>query len=655
MNKKVRALVISGIIATSLFAGGVVKAVNFTDNQTVDINKTWTVKFTTEVGFDDLTQKGITVTDSKGTVVDVDIQLGKDSKTVMVTAPQSGYTPGENYTLNVGGDVHSKAGKTLKNQFKLHFNIKNSYIVTFKDKNLEQVIRNAINKPEGDIYKSNFESISYLNASNNHIKDLSGIENLYNLQILNLSQNQISDMSVLKGLTNLRDLDLSENEINDISQLRSLTTLYYLNLDNNKIVDISVLKNFNNLRILLLNNNEISDISVLQGLTDLQQLYLKNNRITNINHLERLINLKFLYLAQNEISDYSPVKGYYSSLISKDFDLLDVVDTAVTFKDKNLEKIIRTEINKQTGDIYKKDIEKISAIQASNKEIQDISGIENLTNLKELDLSENEISDIGPLRNLTRLEQLSLAKNTISDITSLGWLTNLQELYLNSNKISNIKDLQWLTSLKILYLGQNHISDYTPVKGYYDDLTDKDFKISDSTIPKDIITFKDENLEKVIRNRISKPTGDIYKSDVQNITSLDISSEGIEDISGIENLVNLKGFDLSHNEISNISAINGLSDLQTLDLSYNRISDISILRGLNNLHTLKLNNNEISDIGIIQSLNNLKSLELSNNKISNINPLKGLTNLETLFLNNNEISEADMETLKDILSGCIIH
>ena len=103
-----------------------VKAANFTDNQTVDSNKTWTVKFTDEVGFDDVTKQGITVTDSKGTAANVGIQLGQDNKIVTVTAPQVGYIAGESYILNVGTKAHSNNGKALKNEYKVHFNIKNN-------------------------------------------------------------------------------------------------------------------------------------------------------------------------------------------------------------------------------------------------------------------------------------------------------------------------------------------------------------------------------------------------------------------------------------------------------------------------------------------------------------------------------------------------
>lgn len=656
MIRKIKLLVICGIIFTGIFTKNMVKAASFIDDGTVDSNKIWTIKFTSEVGFDDLTKQGITVTNSKGVRENIGINLGQDSKTVTVTAPSEGYTPGENYTLVIGTNTHSKKGNTLKKEYRLHFNIKSSYVVTFS-KDLEKVVREQINKPTGNIYKSDVENIVALDASKKSITDISGIENLTNLKILDLSQNQISDISGLKYL-------------NDLS---------YLRLDDNQIRDISILKTFTNLRTLWLNNNQISDISSLKGLTYLQELCLKSNRISNISGLEGLSNLKILYLAKNQILDYSPTKGYYNNLVSKDFDLLDVIDNSdiVKFKDKNLEQAVRFEIKKLVGDIYKSDVEKIVSLQAYSKGIIDISGIERLTSLQSLDLSENEISDISTLRDLTKLrtlllsnnqisyinalqdlgnlQELSLDNNRISDISGLQYLTNLQELHLNNNRISDVSKLEWLTSLKILYLAQNHISDYTPLKRYYDNLTDKDFTMSGSNTPEDTVTFKDENLEKAIRDKIKKQSGEIYKTDVINIISLNASGKGIKDISGIENLVNLQILDLSHNQIKDISLLSDLNDLKTLNLSYNETRDISKLRGLDNLETLNLNSNEISDIGAVQALNNLKALNLSNNQISNINPLKGLTDLQTLWLNKNEISNSDKEALKDILSNCNIY
>ena len=69
--------------------------------------------------------------------------------------------------------------------------------ITIPDSALEVALRDALNKPEGPIYKSDLESLTYLD----------------------LTEKNISDISVLSGLTNLetlwlRDNPLSQNVIN---------------------------------------------------------------------------------------------------------------------------------------------------------------------------------------------------------------------------------------------------------------------------------------------------------------------------------------------------------------------------------------------------------------------------------------------------------
>lgn len=101
-----------------------VHAFQITDKQTVDPNKSWTITFTDEVAFDDVTKSGIVVTDGKGKSADVVIKQGNNSKSIIVNAPQGGYTPGESYTLTINPKAHSNKGKSLKQERAIHFNIK---------------------------------------------------------------------------------------------------------------------------------------------------------------------------------------------------------------------------------------------------------------------------------------------------------------------------------------------------------------------------------------------------------------------------------------------------------------------------------------------------------------------------------------------------
>ena len=181
--------------------------------------------------------------------------------------------------------------------------------LAFPDANLEAVIRQVINKPEGHIYISDIEPITTLNATDEGISDITGLEYCTNLQVLELRDNNISNLSPLSGLVNLRELDLWGNNISDISPLQNLTNLNILHLHQNNISDISPLASLIELGILHLPNNNISDISPLADLILLAGLDLEGNNISDISPLAGLINLMDLSLKANNISDISALEG----------------------------------------------------------------------------------------------------------------------------------------------------------------------------------------------------------------------------------------------------------------------------------------------------------------------------------------------------------
>ena len=178
-------------------------------------------------------------------------------------------------------------------------------IVYFPDSNLEAVIREAINKPTGDIIASDIEGLLYLNADSRGILNIEGLQYATSLYGLYLRTNQITDISALVNLTSLQSLALNENQISDISPLANLTHLTYLNLNTNQISDISALVNLTSLEGLGLNTNQISDISALVNLTSLETLFLNTNQISDISALVNLTSLEWLGLHTNQISDIS--------------------------------------------------------------------------------------------------------------------------------------------------------------------------------------------------------------------------------------------------------------------------------------------------------------------------------------------------------------
>ena len=137
------------------------------------------------------------------------------------------------------------------------------------------------------------------------------------------------------------------------------------------------------------------------------------------------------------------------------------------------------------------------------------------------------------------------------------------------------------------------------------------------------------------------------------LSTLDLNSNSISNISTLENLTTLTKLRLGNNLISNISTLKNLTALTKLTLGRNRISDISALEGLTSLATLSLNNNWISNISTLKNLTALTYLTLNNNSISDISVLEHLTKLTYLTLYYNSIS--DISALEDLTALTELH
>ncbi|MCM1989942.1 lectin like domain-containing protein [Oceanirhabdus seepicola] len=442
--------------------------------------------------------------------------------------------------------------------------------VEFKDINLENAVRAAINKPSGVLYEKDVNKITELYAYNSGIVSLAGIENLTSLQSLSLDENEIVNIEQLSKLKDLKSLTLNNNKISSIKSLGKLnkleilsikwnhikdvegieghTSLEGLDLSNNVITDISELGKLSKLKSLALNNNEIHNISSLSKLKKLEQLNLSFNKISDISGLMGLNKLKELHLQDNEITDYSPTEGYYNNLVYKDFKLDD--GQVVTLNNDYLEKVFRYILEKNDGEpILKNELSNIKRLDLGVYEylpefkdvsIENFEGIEYLENLEvlivprmlmELYMNSEKGLDLSPLKNLKKLTYLDLFSNGIKDISPLSNLTNLQYLNLSCNNIKDITPLKNMTKLEELHLYKN----------------------------------------------------------------IDI-----EDISALEKLNNLYILALSQNKISDISVLENFTNLEFLGLSSNKIEDITPLKNMYNLNTLYLYENNIKDYSPIE-------------------------------------------------------
>ena len=315
----------------------------------------------------------------------------------------------------------------------------------------------------------------------------------------------------------------------------------------------------------------------------------------------------------------------------------------VHIPDANLRAAIAEVLGKSANaPITAEEMGTLSELEALNKGIQDLTGLQFATNLNNLDLRGNQINDISPVGGLINLRVLVLRGSPLSDIFPVRNLTNLDRLELPKTMVLDLSPVRELMNLKTLYLWDTNISDLSPLARLInlETLHINNTNVSDLSPLAGLINLK--NIHTCGTPTISdlSPLAGLTKLEL-----VDICHGAISDLTPLAGLTVLKDLRLGGNDISDISPLAGLTELNRLNLSGNHVSDISLVSGLTNLTWLDLSRNELlSDISALAGLTNLKWLSVADNDISDVTPLARLTNLRWLGVYNNKIT--DLSSLK---------
>ena len=312
--------------------------------------------------------------------------------------------------------------------------------------------------------------------------------------------------------------------------------------------------------------------------------------------------------------------------------------THVYIPDPNLRAAIAEALDKSpNAPITAEEMQGLRRLNANNRNIKDLTGIQFATNLCCLNLEHNRISDISPLAGLINLRELGLKVNSISDISPLSGLTNLTHLALYKNPVSDLSPIAGLANLVYLNSTECNVSDLSPVAGLIklENISFSVNNVSDLSPLAGLINLKGLHFHQNDVTDIAPLAGLI------NLEVIYTWGNPFSDLSPLARLTKLEVINFCGANLQGaaLAPLAGLTGLKELYLFGNKISDISPIAGLTGLNRLALNSNDISDISPLAGLSKLKWMNLHNNKISGISALAGLTNLTWLDVAKNEISD----------------
>ena len=465
-----------------------------------------------------------------------------------------------------------------------------------------------------DCIDCNLEDLDIKNGTNTSIQyfDVTGNPNLTCILVDNAtySANNWTDIDATASFS---DTYCDYTAIPDANFETALNTLGYDDIANDGKVPTALIEVVTS---LVISNENISDLTGIEDFAALTELYANSNNLTSID-ISNNVLLETLRLDNNaftavDVTALTQLK------------LLRLSNTAITNIDLSNNVLL--------DELYIEDISTLTSIDVSSNTALtyiDASGsglttldISTLANLTQLDVVNNQLSNIDVSNNLL-LNELYLEGNTITAL-NLSHLSNLQYFECVSCGLESL-DMANGNNTNVGYFDVTNNPDLTCIR--VDDAaysttnwTDVDATASFTDAYCEYTAIPDANFEAALNTLgYDDILGDaqVPTQLIETLTLLDVSSQSIADLTGIEAFVALETLQVQYN------------NLTSLDLSAN-VALTSVACRNNSLATLIVDNSP-NLTQIFAQYNAITALDVSNN-----------TNLETLAARNNQLTSIDL-------------
>ncbi|TCK68753.1 putative secreted protein (Por secretion system target) [Winogradskyella wandonensis] len=530
------------------------------------------------------------------------------------------------------------------------------------------------------VLRANIENLTTLDVSSASIVSLEGIEDFIALVNLNCSGNAIETVD-LSANTALEDLDISDNALLDLD-LSANTSLLVINVQDNNMPSLDVSNNtlltnldcsgnsltdlaldfnvlitdldcaFNQIESLDLSNNTAL-ISTLCNDNNLFALNLINGNNAAITNFNALNNPNLFCIEVDDVAFANGAAGWQKDAAA-DYNL----NCGTYVPDNNFEQaLIDLGIdsdNTLNNYVPTGDINMLTDLDISGLAIEDLTGIEDFTALVNLNCSDNSLSVLELTTNLA-LSTIYCANNQIEDL-DLSINANLTSIICNDNALISLNiangNNAGLTTFNAegnpnlfcinvdnAILGNIPMAWQIDTTASYNDdcVNNRITLITDPVFEQKLIDFGYDNVI----------DGQVLTANIELVQTLNVSDEGISDLTGIRDFKSLVELDCSGNFLDDLDVSN-MVNLERLNCSSNFFltNDINDTNGLLNttgtiaLLELFCAGNNLSNLDT--SLNeNLQVLDCADNNITNLNVSNNLA-LVRLNCSNNSLSALDI-------------
>lgn len=346
------------------------------------------------------------------------------------------------------------------------------------------------------------------------------------------------------------------------------------------------------------------------------------NNTVNMSHLSDFKNIESLILSSNvKYVDFNLTE--LISLYRLHTLLLRYHVTNLGFLSQ-LPNLINLEVWLDEGYEYKNfgKIESLKRLKVYSNHIKKLNMLSNFPNLEKLDIQSKSIEDLSDISALKILKDVALKNvDSLSEVDSKDISNTIESLIVFGTKHVDYSFLNNFDSVNELRIINSNISDISFLVSY-NDLTILDLNRSFTALHK-------ADCSEFIKDK-TKLTTLILPIDYYNYCT---------ECNGGTNMK-------KEHKQTDISFLASLNNLQSLEIDIENIDDISAIFTLDSLKDLVLAN--VEDISQFENnLIGLNSLVLLNSSIEDFNPLSNLVNLRKFYIYENYVYDSNGDLNSD--------
>ena len=447
------------------------------------------------------------------------------------------------------------------------------------DNNFEQVLIDLNIDSDGIINNSvataDVVGVNSLNVSSKNITNLKGIEDFTSLETLYCNSNALTSLDISQN-TALTYLDCYTNQLSSLDIGQNIA-LERLDCRSNQLTSLDVSENIALIR-LSCSQNQLTSLNVSQN-TYLLGLFCYSNQLTSLD-VSKNILLQGLYCDMNQIVNIN-LNGAIA------LDLLIAKDNNLTSLDVSL-NIALTRIDCQYNQITGLDVSENNNLTVLNC---------NSNQLTSLDISNGNNSIIS---HFNAVENPSLTCIQVDNETNAN------------NGVAPYNN--WSVDAIVSYSEDCSYSGttYVPDGNFEQALIDLGY-ITDGGID-----------------------GSVTTSEISTITTLDVSSKNISDLTGIEDFTSLETLIVSNNQLTRLD-LSQNTNLIFLDASNNPLTTLILASD----DIAKSSDSKTSQQAIFAPNNNILNIDIHDTDLVEID-LSNAPNLESFYAQGSKLTSLDV-------------